>query len=141
MQLSLNGWPPVASHLACIMIGLALANVNDPSSKTADLMKLSINSVLIAVNKKDAEVIGVGQSRLFILAQKRNGKLCVVDGSEVEKIDIDKQILVRANLRSLNTAGLLVRAIKEKRLVLVSLSESKKFVQCREETRIRYESL
>jgi hypothetical protein len=26
MQLSYNGWPPVASHLACIFMGLAFAN-------------------------------------------------------------------------------------------------------------------
>jgi hypothetical protein len=27
MQLSLNGWPPVASHLACLLVGVSCANV------------------------------------------------------------------------------------------------------------------
>jgi hypothetical protein len=27
MQLSLNGWPPIASHLACLLVGVSSANI------------------------------------------------------------------------------------------------------------------
>lgn len=45
MQLSLNGWPPVASHVTCLLLGMSLAHL----SRGAPVAKTSLPPKAVAL--------------------------------------------------------------------------------------------
>ena len=52
MRLSLFGWPPVASHVACLIAGLALAHISQ--QEPVETLKLPSKSILLTLGELDA---------------------------------------------------------------------------------------
>jgi hypothetical protein len=48
MQISIRNWPPLASHLTCLFLGLFISNMSRPSCNKPILKK---NAVFISIDK------------------------------------------------------------------------------------------
>jgi hypothetical protein len=57
MRLSLFGWPPVASHVTCLIAGLALAHISQQDSK--ETLKLPAKSLILTLGDLDASTMNM----------------------------------------------------------------------------------
>lgn len=56
MQFSLNGWPPLASHLTCLLAGYIISNLSYPGEPARP--QLPKNSIFIPIQQKHQFIRG-----------------------------------------------------------------------------------
>ena len=88
MRLSISGWEPIASHIICLFLGVALTNI---SYKPCLQETLSPNKILIPFSEKklfkiSSERTYSGQKVMLIKNHKKNNKNICLATSSFSKI-------------------------------------------------------
>jgi hypothetical protein len=84
MQLSLNDWPPLTSHTACLMLGIVLANISAPAQ--IPLPKKLSNGLYLTVNKYHNKNSGEINSNFVNLYNSSNNCLISAKKSKTQII-------------------------------------------------------
>lgn len=104
LRLGLFGWPPVASHLTCIVVGLACAHFT--RAEPAPRMSLASGQVLAALPKAPSAPPGGA----LHLVRDATGGACRASTGAWQLVERTPRALVRVPLAD---AGLLPSAAKE----------------------------
>lgn len=83
MQFSINGWSPVATHLICLFLGLALANISyEPC------LEATISPYKVLIPLKNDQFIKISVNRVYsgqkMMLVKYNKKKFKIDCLETE---------------------------------------------------------
>lgn len=141
MQLAINGWSPIASHLACFFLGIALTNSTNTSP---EIKKTYSNKVIIPLSPTYLSVyykknIKKGE-RLLIAKIKKNMKKphCKKMLGQAILLDLNKKIILEINKsHAANFLKLLVSKFK-KTYTLIPVSQASSYKPCQNKPTVIY---
>jgi hypothetical protein len=138
MRLSLNGWPPVASHLACILIGTALAQVGGGKDAGSERQALPARKALLAFGKGEVLLVGTRPGQATRLARREGAGICLVDDTKVDLLHTQPQIVIAAALRTARAITAAAEEAAAGKLALVGETEARSYASCRKAPQVIY---
>lgn len=92
MHLGLNGWPPVASHMACLVLGVALAHLaRGAGTPPARIPK---RGIVLSLPAPERTTPVERPLRVLVLERDAAGGLCRLTEEPVERLAGDGWTLV-----------------------------------------------
>jgi hypothetical protein len=143
MRLNLFGWPPVASHLTCLIIGLGLGHLPGASGAPGDRTALSARTVLMSTaGPTSGASPHVGSDVVVAVRERSTGRLCLVSVETLHVVASGPHVTLRAPLRAGKDWNELLRRLAEPDVVLVPREGSSPLPPaCAQGPRITYGSL
>lgn len=138
MRLSLNGWPPFASHLACVLIGTALAQVGGGHKADGERQALPARKALLAFGKGEVLLVGTRSGQATRLARREGTGICLVDDTKVELLHTQPQIVIAAALRTARAITAAAEEATAGKLALVGEAEAPSYASCRKAPQVIY---
>lgn len=138
MRLSLNGWPPLASHLACLLLGASIANLHKRQNNSLSGLSLASGTIALILNKQNSKNIGIEDSKKIYVAMTQKDTVCLLQTAPVEIIDSGMQRLIKVKLSSAKSIVAITEGLIQRNLALVGSANVNKYKKCREMPRIRY---
>ena len=121
-SLTLNGWPPLASHTAALLLGVALTNLSwhDPES----LVSLPVGSLALSL---PAQTItwstgakpGPG-TRVHLLRHTPDTAACRLTKEPWTVMSVGRGWVLNASLRGLDHVPMVLKSAQDTQLTLVS---------------------
>ncbi len=84
MHLGLNGWPPVASHMACLVLGLALAHLSRGAGQAP--ARIPKRGIVLSLPAPAGDAAAAAAHRVRILERDATGSLCRVTDDPAERL-------------------------------------------------------
>ena len=103
MQFSLKGWPPLASHFSCILVGVALVNLSMKSVKTISFPN---DRIVIPLQEKylastlDPK-IETGQ-KVYLAKNISDKKFCVFDSNGALVLQVKPWLVLGFPIKSVD---------------------------------------
>jgi hypothetical protein len=101
MRLSLAGWPPIASHATCLLVGLALAHLSEKQSHESP--RFSPQMMIFSLDPKSIlEENSTKNLRLgtkLVMTEKLGHSSCRLHDSPVDVLAIAPQIVLALSIR------------------------------------------
>jgi hypothetical protein len=138
MRLSLNGWPPVASHLACILIGAALAQVGGGQDAGSERQTLPARKALLAVGKGEVLLVGTRTGQTTHLGRREGSGICLLGDAKVDLLQTQPQIVIAAALRTARAITAAAEEAAAGKLALVGEAEARSYASCRKAPQVIY---
>lgn len=121
MRLNLFGWPPVASHLTCLLVGLGLGHLPGASGASyergADLPPKTVAVAMSGPTGGDAPKNGTDV--LVAVRERSTGSLCLVSQTSLKVLGSGARVTLRAPLRAGKDWNEIMRRLSEPDVVLV----------------------
>lgn len=141
-MLSINGWSPVASHLACLFFGIALSNsIKTPTHKTERIYSnkaiIPISSSYLSNYYKDKWKIN---QQVFIARQDKNYSkpACRTNLGQAKLLKIKKKVILEVTkANAINYLKYLTSKAKTL-YTLVPASQNLSFRPCKKQPKIVY---
>ncbi len=143
MRLSLFGWPPVASHLTCLLVGLGLGHLPGAAGAPADHGPgLPPKTLAFATGgPTGGDAPRPGSEVLVAVRERATGRLCLVSLEALTVLGAGPRVTLRAPLRAGKDWNELVRRLAEPDVVLVPREGSSELPPaCTQGPRITYGS-
>ena len=138
MRLSLNGWPPLASHLACILVGGSLTHLGQVREQPKDLAAAPSNKTILIFNIDEVELIDTQRGDSILVARRDSGKICLLSSSKVGILTNKSKIKVIGSAQSLPAIAAIAASASSKKLVLIGSENSKNYRLCEQEPKVTY---
>lgn len=85
MQLSLNGWPPVASHVTCILVGMSIAHLSRGAPEQR--LRMPPKSVAIAMPPGSVGANLARGSKVYLVKTSDDGPTCRLSRAQLTVLD------------------------------------------------------
>ncbi len=138
MQLGINGWPPVASHMACLVLGVALAHLSRGAGKApARIPKRGIVLSVAAPPGSVAAAPPAAPQRVFVAEQDTQGRLCRLTDDPVERLPASGWTLVLPLTAAAQVAPLL-KALRASTTKLLDEAQGRSVAPCGKGPKVIY---
>lgn len=142
MRLSINGWPPLASHLSVFVCGLIFANLFSPEQPILTPLEISQSYFRLkndAYSSLRLSEIKIGESLYWVSHEGNNKKnVCLAPLSPIYLAQIKPFVVLRMSIKDFR---LLANWSWPKREIkLISQKDAKNMRNCHVEAKISYGS-
>lgn len=143
MRLTLFGWPPVASHLTCLLVGLGAGHLpgatGAPGERGPGLPPKTV--AFATAGPTASEAPRAGSEVLVAVRERSTGRVCLVSTEALYVLSAGARVTLRASLRAGNDWNEIVRRLAEPDVVLVPRAGSSPLPPaCTQGPRITYGS-
>jgi hypothetical protein len=135
VHLGINGWPPVASHMACLVLGLALAHLARGAGQP--VARLPKRGIVIGVPAPAGDPGAKGVVRVHLAERTALGPTCRVTASPVERLPSSAWTFALP-LAETDSVPKLVRTLKDGAVILVEESAGKLLPVCNHGPKVTY---
>lgn len=101
MRLSLAGWPPIASHATCLLVGLALAHLTEKQSSESP--RFSPQMMIFSLDPRsvpeDNSTKNLRLGTKVVMTKKLGLSSCRVHDSPLDVLAITPQIVLALSVR------------------------------------------
>lgn len=133
MQLGINGWPPVASHMACLILGVALAHLSRAAGAAPP--RLPIKGIVLSVPSPGAATMA--RVRMFVALPDAQGNLCRMTEDPIDRLPAPG-LTVALPLTASARVPDLARALQTKSTKLVPEADGARLPLCGKGPKVIY---
>lgn len=137
MQLSINGWHPVASHLVCIITGIALSNFLVQKSRTYPPIKGQMTFMLSAKIFPDSVKTESGKFPVNIYEVVESEPTCRLFKSGLSIFTVSENYRFSTNLTEQSGVQLLTNQLKQAKKLKID-RHNEKISICKIRPRVTY---
>ena len=138
MHLSLRGWPPLASHAACLLLGASLAHLF--ASDAAPELRLPARALVLSLPPTALRAAGATTARgaKVQLTAVRAGTACRLLEAPVALLARHPTVVVATELSRLGELARAARAVKASGLLVTDQTAARDLGPCHDEPRVVY---
>ena len=140
MQLSLNRWPPLVSHFACLILGITLTNFARPNNVENPFRpgRAVVSIPDHVAGAKNMTAIDIGR-KIFFARKEEDHSLCLIKSSHAEIMQTEPFLVVGVTLKNIPSFAEILNRKNQGRIVLMNQLELT-LPDCTERYQIRYGS-
>lgn len=137
MQLGINGWPPLASHMACLILGVALAHLSRGAGRAP--ARIPKRGIVLSVPAPPGAALTepAAPMRVFLVERTAQGALCRITEDPVERLPTTGWTLALP-LGAVTEVAPLLKAAKDPSTQLVEESSGRAVALCGKGPKVTY---
>ncbi len=141
-SLSLNGWPPLASHTAALLLGVALANSSWGQGEIP--LQLKPKSVAFSLNSGQVQWLDQGRvhpgMEVHLLKRSTDGEFCRLSTTPWIVMTKDANWIISTQMREAEICTGFFKALSDKQLSFSGSRQSSLIRSCQHSPRVIYGS-
>ena len=140
MRLSINGWPPVASHIACLLLGVALTNLSMSDDPREEPVFPASHQAILNFKPNQVRMIDTRVGEPGFVARQETKSVCLLDLAKIRVKFGSKQLQVFGSLHAFPAIAAAANEAASGNLVIVGTKTAKNYRPCHNQPKVNYGS-